>query len=252
MAPTRNTLSINPYILHWVLEECDLLESFIFIAGSDKEITPEILTKALRKSQSTLRHVEYFWDSGTVFDPSEIPGSFRDFGRLKTLVLGGPSLSLEFSRWPRPTGTMDSKCLYAVALVELLPPSISEVTIDLQHLHGSMYVALRTLGQAKQAGSFPELRSVLLSNFDTNKVSYTSEDLQDLSERYNITFRPETKSVFPDPPEISHTARMPVPLPSMVVRRSRFPTALVELETDESDNEGGLIRLVSLESTESP
>ncbi|KAF5230285.1 hypothetical protein FANTH_13931 [Fusarium anthophilum] len=84
-------------------------------------------------------------------------------------------------------------------LIELLPASIVNVRIDSKYLHKDMYQPMVALCQAKQAGSFPKLRSILQSNFDISQVPYTLGDLSELSERYGISFKQEASSVFPPP-----------------------------------------------------
>jgi hypothetical protein len=125
--------------------------------------------------------------------------SLETFERLQTLVLGEDSLFIGISCEDEATHTFTVKTLDPASLVELLPASIVEVRIDSKHLHGGMYKPMLALGRAKQAGSFPELRSFLQSNFDVSVVPYTLRDLSELSERYGISFQQETGPIFPPP-----------------------------------------------------
>ncbi|KAH7489720.1 hypothetical protein HZ326_20236 [Fusarium oxysporum f. sp. albedinis] len=193
-------VSVDPSIIEGILEKCGPLESFIYICQPAWSVTPSNLLFALDKSSSTLRYLECCWHSiNSAPMLSLLLRSLETVERLQTLVLGGDSLFIGMSCEDEATHTFTVKTLDPASLVELLPASIVEVRIDSKHLHGGMYKPMLALGQAKQAGSFPELRSFLQSNFDVSVVPYTLRDLSELSERYGISFQQETGPIFPPP-----------------------------------------------------
>ncbi|KAF4946428.1 hypothetical protein FGADI_11185 [Fusarium gaditjirri] len=183
-----------------ILEKCGPLESFIYTGQVRGSVTPLNLSFALDKCSSTLRYLECCWHSMNEINPlSLLLRSLKTFERLQTLVLGGDSLFIGISDTNEVAHTLSVKTLDPTSLVELLPASIVEVRIDSRHLHRDMYKPMVALCQAKQAGSFPELRSFLQSNFDVCKVHYTSGDLSRLSEKHGILFQQDTRSIFPLP-----------------------------------------------------
>lgn len=186
--------------LEGILAKCAPLESFIYISQRGVPAMPANLSYELNKSSSTLRYLECCWDS--IYDAPSVSlllRSLKTFERLQTLVLGGDSLSIGISGNDDATNAFYVKNLDPASLTELLPASIVEVRIDSKHLHKDMYQPMVVLCQAKQAGSFPELRTFLQSNFDASEVPYTLGDLNQLSERYGVSFKQEARSVFPPP-----------------------------------------------------
>ncbi|KAF5661096.1 hypothetical protein FCIRC_11960 [Fusarium circinatum] len=188
---------VNLETLQGILDMCGPLESFIYICQRGGSVTPATLRFGLSKSSSnSLRYLECCCHS-TVMTPLvfSLLRSLKTFERLQTLVLGGVSLSIGVS----VAGTSHVKEPDPTSLVELLPASIVNVRIDSKHLHKDMYQPMVALCQAKRAGSFPELRSILQSNFDVSQVPYTLGDLSELSKRYGVLFKQEASSVFPPP-----------------------------------------------------
>ncbi|VTT76139.1 unnamed protein product [Fusarium fujikuroi] len=193
-------VSFDPLALEEILKKCDPLVSFIYISQRGVSARPSNVAFALKKSSSTLRYLECCWDS--IHDAPSVSlllRSLKTFERLQTLVLGGDSLSIGISGNDNATNAFYVKNLDPTSLIELLPASIVEVRIDSKHLHEDMYQPMVVLCQAKQAGSFPELRTFLQSNFDASEVPYTLGDLNQLSERYGVSFKQEARSVFPLP-----------------------------------------------------
>ncbi|KAF5543600.1 hypothetical protein FMEXI_6927 [Fusarium mexicanum] len=190
-------VGVNAKTLERILEKCGPLESFIYICQRGGSATPETLPFALGKSHCpSLRYLECCWDSIDRYPLiSSLLRPLKSFERLETLVLGGDSLTIGVS----VEGTFRVKQLDPTSLIELLTASIVNFRIDSKHLHRNMYQPMVALCQAKQAGSFPELRSILQSNFDVSQVPYTLDDLSELSERYGISFKQEASSVFPPP-----------------------------------------------------
>ncbi|KAF5684488.1 hypothetical protein FDENT_6682 [Fusarium denticulatum] len=190
-------VSVTLRSLEGILDNCGPIESFIYICEQGGSVTPTILPFALSKSSSnSLRYLECFWHSTDMASLARsLLRSLKAFKGLETLVLGGSSLSIGVFG----EGTSHVKELDSISLVELLPASIVEVRIDSKHLHKDMYQPMLALCQAKQAGSFPKLRSFLQTNFDVSQVPYTLEDLNELSERYGVSFKQEATSVFPPP-----------------------------------------------------
>ncbi|CVL06060.1 uncharacterized protein FMAN_03953 [Fusarium mangiferae] len=203
-------VSVDPLALEEILAKCDPLESFVYISQRGVSAMPANLSFALDKSSSTLRYLECCWHS--IHDAPSVSlllRSLKTFERLQTLVLGGDSLSIGISGNDDATSAFYVKNLDPASLTELLPASIVEVRIDSKHLHKDMYQPMVVLCQAKQAGSFPELRTFLQSNFDASEVPYTLGDLNQLSERYGVSFKQEARSVFP----------LPVARPARLIRR---------------------------------
>ncbi|KAF5970059.1 hypothetical protein FCOIX_10644 [Fusarium coicis] len=228
MAPNIKTLVINSGVLKWkaklgdspkvplanltclklydvsakqrtvkdILDNCGPLESFIYVGQRVGCVTPWGLELALNRSSSTLRHLECCWHSldGAPLAYSLIR-SLKAFEKLETLVLGGGSLAIGVFG----EGTSHINELDPTSLVELLPASIVEIQIDSKRVHKGLYQPMVALCQAKQAGSFPKLRSFLQSNFDVSQVPYTLGDLSELSERYGVSFKQEARSVFAPP-----------------------------------------------------
>ncbi|KAF5622759.1 hypothetical protein F25303_11961 [Fusarium sp. NRRL 25303] len=193
-------VSFDPLALEEILEKCDPLESFIYISQRGVSARPSNVAFALKNSSSTLRYLECCWDS--IYNAPSVSlllRSLKTFERLQTLVLGGNSLSIGVSGNDNAINVFYVKDLDPTSLIELLPASIVEVRIDSKHLHEDMYQPMVVLCQAKQAGSFPELRTFLQSNFDASEVPYTLGDLNQLSERYGVSFKQEARSVFPLP-----------------------------------------------------
>jgi len=193
-------VSFDPLALERILKKCNPLVSFIHISQRRESARPANVASALKKSSSTLRYLECCWDS--IYGappPSLLLRSLKIFERLQTLVLGGDSLSIGIAAGDDVTHAFYVKNLDPTSLTELLPTSIVEVRIDSKHLHKDMYQPMVVLCQAKQAGSFPELRTFLQSNFDASEVPYTLGDLNQLSERYGVSFKQEARSVFPTP-----------------------------------------------------
>ncbi|KAF5607298.1 hypothetical protein FPANT_915 [Fusarium pseudoanthophilum] len=191
-------VSVNPDVLEGILNKCGPLESFIHIFQGGRSVTPSNLRYALRKASPTLRYLECWWDFiWGVPTICLLLHSLKGFRRLQTLVLGGNSLSLGISGNDDATHTFYVKNLDPTSLVELLPASIVEVRIDSKRLHKNMYPSMVALCQAKQAGSFPELRSFVQTNFDVSEVPYTLRDLSELSDRYQVSFKQEARSLFP-------------------------------------------------------
>ncbi|KAF5618551.1 hypothetical protein F52700_12071 [Fusarium sp. NRRL 52700] len=188
-------VSVNLRILKGLLDNCGPLQSFIYICQGEGSVTPSILPFALSKSSSnSLRYLECYWHSTHLASlESSLLHSLKMFERLETLVLGGTSDSIRLLG----AGTSHAKELDPTSLTELLPASIVEVRIDSEHLHKDMYQPMLALCQAKQAGSFPKLRSFLQGNFDVSRVPYTLGDLSELFERYGVSFKQEATSVFP-------------------------------------------------------
>ncbi|KAJ4109334.1 hypothetical protein NW765_004220 [Fusarium oxysporum] len=172
------------------------------------------------KAQKKLHDLRYLHLKNThikaVRDLSTLENLFEMALNIKTLVIESHHLEWKTDAEDPPTmplanltclklfndeatHTFTVKTLDPASLVELLPASIVEVRIDSKHLHGGMYKPMLALGQAKQAGSFPELRSFLQSNFDVSVVPYTLRDLSELSERYGISFQQEAGPIFPPP-----------------------------------------------------
>ncbi|KAG5810905.1 hypothetical protein H9Q74_005798 [Fusarium xylarioides] len=203
---------VDPETLGKILEKCRPLESFIYVGQHVGSVTPSSLELALNKSSSTLRHLECCWHS--LDEAPRMPlrlRSLKGFERLQTLVLGGDALSIGTSCEDEATHILQGSNLDSTSLTELLPTSIAKVRIDSKHLHKGMYQPMVALCQAKQAGSFPELRSFLQTNFDVSGVPYTLRDLSELSDRDGVSFKQEARSVFPPP-----VARPPV-----IIRRVR-------------------------------
>ncbi|KAF4501241.1 hypothetical protein FAGAP_2538 [Fusarium agapanthi] len=212
-------VSVNPKTLEGILEKCGPLESFIYICQREGSASPGTLPFTLSRSHWTsLRYLECCWDS---IDRTPMISSLlrplKTFERLETLVLGGDSLSIGVFA----EGTFRVKELDPTSLIELLPASIVDVRIDSKHLHKGMYQPMVVLCQAKQAGSFPKLRSLLQSNFDVSQVPYTLGNLSELSERYGVSFKQEASSVFPPP-----VARPQYPGWRMICRRRSMVAAL--------------------------
>ncbi|KAF5965361.1 hypothetical protein FBULB1_12262 [Fusarium bulbicola] len=190
-------VGVNLKALAGILDMCGPLESFIYMCQRGGSEIPTTFPFVLSKSSSnSLRYLECCCHS-TVITPPLFPllRWLKTFERLQTLVLGGVSLSIGLFG----EGTSHAKELYPTSLIELLPASIVNVRIDSKHLHKDMYQTVVALCQAKRAGSFPERRSILLSNFDVSQVPYTLGDLSELSKRYGVLFKQEATSVFPPP-----------------------------------------------------
>ncbi|KAF5632381.1 uncharacterized protein FTJAE_7491 [Fusarium tjaetaba] len=195
---------VESYALEEILYNCRPLESFIYISQRGRNVTPSKLQYTLHKSSPTLRYLECCWHSidGDDYEAPMMPlliRSLKMFRRLQTLVLGGDSLSIGIPGKDDANNAVYVKNLDPTSLVELLPASIVEVRIDSKHLHKDIYQPMVALCQAKQAGSFPELRSSVQTNFDVSEVPYTLRNLSELSDRYQVAFKQEVGSVFPPP-----------------------------------------------------
>lgn len=146
----------------------------------------EDISIMLSPCRDTLRHLRILWRCWFC----KASGSLRDFTRLETVVIG----FLDQRTW-----------LPETHLVDLLPPTVQSVTLDISTLFvtdafnneeieitPNVFASMEKLGEAKQQGLFPSLQSF------THSHHHEAVEFEELSRTYGMQFQAERKSAFDD------------------------------------------------------
>ena len=179
-------------LLDGFLPQCPQLESLTLTTArynSDYNPHPtevEDISIMLSPCRDTLRHLRILWRCWFC----KASGSLRDFTRLETVVIG----FLDQRTW-----------LPETHLVDLLPPTVQSVTLDISTLFvtdafnneeieitPNVFASMEKLGEAKQQGLFPSLQSF------THSHHHEAVEFEELSRTYGMQFQAERKSAFDD------------------------------------------------------
>ena len=181
-------------LLDGFLPQCPQLESLTLTTArynSDYNFDPtevEDISIMLFPCRNTLRHLRILWQCWF----GKASGSLRDFTHLETVVIGFH----DQRTW-----------LPETHLVDLLPPTVQSVTLDISTLFvvetssnylteieitPNVFASMEKLGEAKQQGLFPSLQIFTHSNH------HEAVEFEELSSKYGMEFQAERKSAFAD------------------------------------------------------
>ncbi|KAF5603566.1 hypothetical protein FPCIR_1308 [Fusarium pseudocircinatum] len=197
----RLTYELDPFPLYTLLYRMPDLELLCLV---DRGTFGQTLASEGQKKLHDLRylHLERGTSSGSTRDLSTLENLFEMAPNINTLVINSGVLEwkTKLRNSPKvPLANLTCLKLYNVSVnLETLERILDNCGPVESFVYG-LYQPLVALCQAKQAGSFPELRSFLQANFDISQVPYALGNLSELSERYKVSFKQEARSIFPPP-----------------------------------------------------